>query len=127
MRRFVFLGAVFCLLSVIGEALGAHALREHLTHSKGLGNFELATDYMFYHGLGLIFVGFYQSRYPDLSFHVAGWLFIVGTLLFQGNLYLKSVFDFRMIGMLTPVGGVCLMAGWLMFAVQAFRIPNLKN
>ena len=127
MKGFVFLGAVFCFLGVLGGALGAHALREYLIQTKGLGNFALATDYMFYHGLGLIFVGFFQGRYPELSFHLSGWLFIVGTILFQGNLYLKSVFNFHMIGMLTPLGGICLMAGWLMFAFQALKIPKLKN
>ena len=127
MKHFVFLGAVFCFLGVLGGALGAHVLREYLIESKGLANFELATDYMFYHGMGLIFVGVFQGRYPDLAFYLAGWLFIAGTILFQGNLYLKSVFNFRMIGMLTPVGGICLMAGWLVFAAQALKIPKLKN
>ena len=127
MKRFVFLGAIFCFLGVLGGALGAHALREYLIQSKGLGNFELATDYMFYHGMGLIFVGVLQGRYPELSFQFAGWLFVAGTILFQGNLYLKCLFNFRMLGILTPVGGICLMAGWLMFAAQALKIPKLKS
>jgi uncharacterized membrane protein YgdD (TMEM256/DUF423 family) len=82
---------------------------------------------MFYHGMGLIFTAFAHDRYPNLSFHFAGWLFFVGTILFQGNLYLKSLFYFRMTGMLTPAGGICLMAGWLMFAVQALKIPKMKS
>jgi len=127
MRLFVCLGAAFCFLGVLFGALGAHTLKEYLIQSKGLGIFELATDYMFYHGMGLIFVGFVQDRYPDLPFRFAGWLFIAGTILFQGNLYLKSLFDFRMMGVLTPVGGICLMAGWLMLAFQALKISKLKN
>jgi len=127
MKLFICLGAVFCFLGVLFGALGAHAIKDYLIQSNGLGNFDLATDYMFYHGMGLIVVGFVQGRYPDLSFHFAGWLFIAGTILFQGNLYLKSLFDFRMIGMLTPVGGIFLMAGWLMLAFQALKIPKLKK
>ena len=127
MRLFICLGAFFCFLGVLSGALGSHALKEYLIQSNGPGNFKLATDYMFYHGMGLIFVAFAHDRYPNLSFYIAGWLFIAGTILFQGNLYLKSLFNFRMIGMLTPVGGICLMAGWLMFAVQALKIPNSKN
>ena len=127
MKLFIFLGAVFCFLGVLFGALGAHALKGYLIQSKGLSNFELATDYMFYHGMGLIFVGLFQKRYPDLWFHFSGWLFIAGSILFQGNLYLKSVFNLRVIGMLTPFGGICLMAGWLMFAAQALKIPKLKT
>ena len=77
--------------------------------------------------MGLVFAGFFQGRYPDLRFHFAGWLFVAGTILFQGNLYLKSIFDFGMIGILTPVGGMRLMAGWLMLAVQAYKIPGSKK
>ena len=127
MKLFIGLGAFFCFLGVLSGALGSHAIKDYLIQSNGLGNFELATDYMFYHGMGLIFVAFAHDRYPNLSFHFAGWMFIAGTILFQGNLYLKSLFNYRMIGMLTPVGGIFLMAGWLMYAVQALRIPKSKN
>jgi uncharacterized membrane protein YgdD (TMEM256/DUF423 family) len=127
MKLFIFLGAVFCFLAVLSGALGAHALKEYLIQSKGLSNFNLATDYMFYHGLGLLFVASSYDRYPALSFHYAGWLFIAGTLLFQGNLYLLSLTGIRLMGFLTPVGGLCLMAGWLLFAFQALKIPKLKS
>ena len=127
MKLFVFLGAVFCFLGVLSGALGAHALKEYLIQSKGLNNFNLATDYMFYHGLGLLWVAFAHNRYPALSFHRAGWLFIAGTLLFQGNLYLMTLTGHRELGRLTPIGGFCLMAGWLWFAFQALRIPKLKS
>ena len=124
MKLFFFLGALFCFLGVLAGALGSHALKEYLIASDGLINFNLATDYMFYHGMGLFFVAFAQDRYQDLSFHYAGWLFIAGTLLFQGNLFLIALTGSRMMGMLTPVGGFCLMAGWLLFALQALRIPK---
>jgi len=127
MKLLFSIGAVFCFLGVLSGALGAHSLKEYLNQSNGLGNFTLATDYMFYHGMGLIFVAFAQDRYPDLSFHYAGWLFIAGTLMFQGNLYLMSLTGRHLMGMLTPIGGLCLMAGWLLFAVQALRIPKSKN
>jgi uncharacterized membrane protein YgdD (TMEM256/DUF423 family) len=127
MKLFLFLGAGFCFLAVVSGALGAHALQKFLIQSNGLSNFTLATDYMFYHGLGLIFVTLAWDRYPALPFHYAGWLFIFGTLLFQGNLYLMSLTGIRVMSMLTPIGGLCLMAGWLWFAFQAARIPRLKR
>jgi uncharacterized membrane protein YgdD (TMEM256/DUF423 family) len=124
MKWFFHLGAIFCFTAVLAGALGAHTLKDYLIQSNGLGNFALATDYMFYHGMGLLFVAFAQVRYPTLHFHQAGWLFIAGTLLFQGNLYLISLTGIRFLGLLTPVGGLCLMAGWLLFALQALRIPK---
>ena len=127
MKLFLFMGAFFCFLAVLAGALGAHGLKEYLMQSNGLNNFNLATDYMFYHGMGLLCVALARERYAALSFHYAGWLFIAGTLLFQGNLYLKSLTQIRVLGMLTPVGGICLMAGWIVFALQALRIPRSRG
>lgn len=127
MKLFIFTGAVFCFLGVLSGALGAHALKDYLLKSNSVNNYILATNYMFYHGMGLLFVAFAQDRYPAIPFHHAGWLFVAGTLMFQGNLYLMSLTGIRLTGMLTPVGGLCLMAGWLMFALQALRIPKSKS
>lgn len=127
MKLFFCSGAVFCFLGVLSGALGAHALKEYLNQTNGLANFILATDYMFYHGMGLIFVAFAQDRYPHIPFRYAGWLFFAGTLIFQGNLYLMSLTGIRVMAMLTPIGGICLMAGWLLLALQALRIAKSKN
>ena len=124
MKLFLFLGALCCFLGVLAGALGSHVLKEYLIQSSGLANFNLATDYMFFHGMGLLCVAFARDRCPALSFHYAGWLFIAGSLLFQGNLFLMALTGNRLMGMLTPVGGFCLMAGWLMLALQALRIPR---
>ena len=124
MKLFLFLGALFCFLGVLAGALGSHGLKEYLIQSDGLTNFNLAADYMFYHGMGLLFVAFARDRYPALSFHYAGWLFVAGTLLFQGNLFIGTLTGSRMLGMLTPAGGFCLMAGWILFALQALRISG---
>lgn len=122
MKIFATLGAVSCFIAVLAGALGAHALKTHLTQWGGLSNFNLATDYMFFHGLALILLGFARDRYPRLPFQLAGWLFVAGTILFQGNLYLISLTGVRLFSSLTPVGGVCLMAGWLLFAYLGLRI-----
>ena len=127
MKLFLFLGAFFCFLGVLAGALGAHALKEYLMQSNGLNHFNLATDYMFYHGMGLLVVALARDRYPQLWFHYAGWLFIAGALLFQGNLFLMTLTGNHFMGILTPVGGFCLMGGWIFFAWQAFSIPISKG
>jgi len=124
MKIFGALGAFFCFLAVLAGAMGAHALKAQLTALGGLSNFDLATGYLFYHGLALILMGFARDRYPNIPFQLAGWLFVAGTILFQGNLYLISLTGVRLFSILTPVGGLCLMAGWLLFAYYALRIKT---
>jgi uncharacterized membrane protein YgdD (TMEM256/DUF423 family) len=124
MNIFGALGAFSGFIAVLAGALGAHALKAHLTHLGSLSNFDLATSYMFYHGLALILLGIAKDRYPNIPFQLAGWLFVAGTVLFQGNLYLISLTNVRLFSILTPVGGLCLMAGWLLFAYYALRIKT---
>lgn len=122
MKLFIFLGAVFCFTGVLAGALGSHALKDYLIEMDSLSRYLLATDYMFYHGIALILVAYAGDRFSNIPFYQAGWLFVAGTFLFQGNLYLGSLTDIRVLAALTPVGGLCLLAGWLLFAIQAVRI-----
>jgi uncharacterized membrane protein YgdD (TMEM256/DUF423 family) len=122
MKLFIFLGAVFCFSGVLAGAVGAHALKDHLIEMESLSQYLLATDYMFYHGIALILVGYAGDRFSNIPFYQAGWLFVAGTFLFQGNLYLGSLTGIRVLSTLTPVGGICLLAGWLLFAIHAVRI-----
>ena len=122
MKIFGTIGALGCFVAVLAGALGSHALRAHLSNTGGLSNFDLATRYMFYHGLALILLGIAKDRYVNIPFQRCGWLFVAGTILFQGNLYLISLTSVRLFSALTPVGGMCLMAGWLLFAYGALRI-----
>ena len=127
MKIFGTIGAVCCFLAVLAGALGSHALQAHLSNSGGLSNFDLATRYMFYHGSALILLGLAKDRYVNIPFQLSGWLMVAGTILFQGNLYLISLAGIRLFSFLTPVGGLCLMAGWVAFAYYALRIRTGKN
>lgn len=124
MKLFGTIGAFCSFLAVLAGALGSHALKAYLTQSGGLSNFDLAVAYMFYHGLALILLGLARDRYPGVPFQIAGWLFVAGTILFQGNLFLISLAGVRLLSFLTPVGGLCLMAGWLLFAYYSLRIKT---
>jgi len=127
MRVFGTIGALCCFLAVVAGALGAHALKGHLTAAGGLSNFDLATGYMFYHGLALILLGLACDRHPNIPFRICGWLFVAGTVLFQGNLYLISLTGSHVFSILTPVGGLSLMAGWLLFGYGALRIKTKSD
>jgi uncharacterized membrane protein YgdD (TMEM256/DUF423 family) len=121
MKTFGALGAFFCFLAILAGAVGSHALKDHLIVMGSQSNFDLATNYLFYHGLALILVGFARDRYADIPLHISGWLIIAGTILFQGNLYLISLSNIRYLSFLTPIGGLLLLVGWLSFAFLALR------
>jgi uncharacterized membrane protein YgdD (TMEM256/DUF423 family) len=121
MKIFGSIGALFCFLAVLAGALGSHALKTHLSNMGGAPNFDLATNYMFFHGVALILVAYARDRFSGVPFHISGWLFIAGTILFQGNLYLISLTGLRTFSFLTPIGGLLLMSGWLSFALFALK------
>ncbi|MGB8425390.1 MAG: DUF423 domain-containing protein [Desulfobacterales bacterium] len=123
MKFYISLGAIFCLAAVFAGALSAHALKDTLALAGGSTNFDLATRYMFYHGLALMAVGLLKNTHPAVSFQYAGWFFIAGSIMFQGNLFLLALTGIRMFQMLAPAGGLCLMLGWGTIAILALRIP----
>jgi uncharacterized membrane protein YgdD (TMEM256/DUF423 family) len=116
------LGAAALLLAaatVLG-ALGAHALQARLAPDR-LQVFETAVRYHFYHSLGLLAIGLAaRAAEPGLT-RWAAWLVIAGVVLFSGSLYALTFGAPRAVGVVTPLGGVALIAGWLVFAVAAFR------
>jgi uncharacterized membrane protein YgdD (TMEM256/DUF423 family) len=119
-RLFFGLGAVSALIAVAAGAFGAHALRVRLT-PEYLAVFETAARYQLYHALALLAAAWAVSRWPGPLPVWAGWLFVVGTVLFSGSLYILALTGTRWWGAVTPLGGVAFLAGWLCFALVALR------
>ena len=113
-------GAALALLAVALGAFGAHALRERL-EAGDLEIFETAVRYQMYHALALLGVAWLSTRLPGPLTGWAGWLMVAGTLVFSGSLYLLVLTGPRWLGAVTPVGGVLLIAGWLLLAVALLR------
>lgn len=111
-RAFAAAGAFSALLAVAAGAFGAHALRARVTPDL-LAVFETAARYQMYHALGLLAVAWAATRWPVGSVRAAGWLFIAGTIVFSGSLYLLTLTGQRWLGAVTPLGGVLFLAGWL--------------
>jgi uncharacterized membrane protein YgdD (TMEM256/DUF423 family) len=116
----VAMGAGAAGLGVALGAFGAHGLRTHVT-AEALAAFETGVRYQMYHALGLIAVARAASRWPGPWTQAAGWLFTVGIILFSGSLYLMTLSGARWLGVITPFGGVALIAGWAAFATAALR------
>ena len=119
-RLFFGLGALSALISVAAGAFGAHALRASLT-PEYLTTFETAARYQMYHALGLLAVAWAITRWPGALTVWAGWLFVAGTVLFSGSLYILALTGTRWLGAVTPLGGLAFLVGWLCLLLSAVR------
>jgi uncharacterized membrane protein YgdD (TMEM256/DUF423 family) len=121
MDRLLFaLGAGSALMSVGAGAFGAHALRTRLSPEL-LAVFETGARYQMYHALGLFAAAWAVTRWPGPWAVRAGWLFVVGTLLFSGSLYALALSGLRWLGAVTPFGGVAFLAGWVCLVLASKR------
>ncbi len=110
-RTFLTLGAFFAALAVAAGAFGSHTLKATLSPDL-LAVFETGVRYQMYHALALLLVGVVAGPTPTSWFRWAGWLFVAGTLLFSGSLYVLSLTGLRWLGAVTPLGGVAFLVAW---------------
>jgi uncharacterized membrane protein YgdD (TMEM256/DUF423 family) len=118
-RLLTIVGALLGALGVGAGAFGAHALKARLAPEM-LAVFETGARYQLWHALALVGVAWAWSRWPSPVLSAAGWLFIVGSVLFSGSLYLLALTDIRLFGIVTPFGGAALILGWLALAWGAW-------
>lgn len=119
-RIFAALGAASGFVAVGAGAFGAHALKARLTPEL-LAVFDTGARYQMVHALALLAVAWAVTRWPGRAAVASGWCFVAGTLLFSGSLYLLALTGMRGLGVITPVGGVLLLGGWLLLALAAWR------
>ena len=116
MDRFFFIaGSISAFLGVALGAFAAHGLRTKLSPEM-FNIFEVGVRYHMYHALALLAVAWASTRWPGGSITAAGWLFLAGTIIFSGSLYLLSLTGLRWLGAITPVGGLAFLLGWLLLA-----------
>jgi uncharacterized membrane protein YgdD (TMEM256/DUF423 family) len=120
MRWWLVLGAVNAFLSVAAGAFGAHALRARLPQDLQV-IFETGARYHMYHALGLVAVGLLGHFRPSPLLSGAGGAMLAGIVLFSGSLYALALSGVRVLGAITPLGGLGFLAGWLLFAMAAWR------
>lgn len=122
-RVFLQLSALFGLFAVAIGAIAKHALQPRLS-SQSLEIFETAARYQMYHALALGLVAVLAGQVADKRLKTAGTLFVVGILVFSGSLYALALTGIRVLGAITPIGGVAFMAGWILLFLAAGSLPT---
>lgn len=118
--NWAFAGCVGMLLTVAIGAFAAHGLKTKLPVDM-LTVFETGVRYQAYHSLALFAVAWLAEKSPGAATTGAGWLFMIGIVVFSGSLYVLSVTGLRWLGAITPLGGLCFLAGWACLATASFR------
>lgn len=120
-RRMLTLAALAGAVAVMTGAFGAHALKARLTPDL-LVVWQTAVQYHFWHALALGLIGMLTLHRPDSrALRTAGWLMMLGLLLFSGSLYALALTGVRGLGAVTPLGGLAFIGGWLALAWAVWR------
>lgn len=118
--RVLALAGLALALGTIFGAFGAHTLKGQLTPDR-LEVYETAVRYHFFNALGLLGVGLAMRFMDGALLRWAAGLILAGILLFSGSLYALTFGAPRLLGVVTPLGGLALIAGWLLFAAGALK------
>jgi uncharacterized membrane protein YgdD (TMEM256/DUF423 family) len=116
------IAAIFLALAVMLGAFGAHGLRGRLD-AYSMGVWEKAVFYHFIHALGMLIVSLMPraAALPKAGAEWVCWLLLAGILIFSGSLYVLAVSGVRMLGAITPIGGLAFLAAWLLLAWKVAR------
>ena len=125
-RLFLIAGGLLSCAAVVCRALSYHTLRLTLTASHTMEQFNLAADYLLIHGLALALLAHLAETRPCRAFTLSGWALLIGSLCFQGTVIAKCFVDLGPVGVLTPIGGVLLMAGWFLLALGGLQSRESK-
>jgi uncharacterized membrane protein YgdD (TMEM256/DUF423 family) len=129
-KNILLLGIVMAAIAVILGAFGAHGLKKIVT-TEQLEVFKTGVQYQFYHAIGMILVGLIAQNIQHVLIKQAAWMFFGGIVAFSGSLYLLTLFfalnteGVKWIGVITPIGGLLFITGWIMLGLGVFKNKNL--
>ena len=111
------IGAISACLVVIMGAFGAHALNEILD-DYGKSIYNKAVLYHMFHSIALLILGLINKIQPEIPLSMAGWSFLIGIILFSGSLYILAITGIKSLGIITPIGGVLFIIGWIFLIIK---------
>jgi uncharacterized membrane protein YgdD (TMEM256/DUF423 family) len=118
--NWIFLGALGAALAIIAGAFGAHGLAARLSPDD-LRIWETGARYLMYGGLALVLVGLGRLHGLRRGIDGAGWALLLGSVLFSGTLFGLALGGPRWLGAVTPIGGLLMIGGFLLFAWAALK------
>lgn len=123
MNKLLSIGAFLGLTAVGVGAFGAHLLSDMLT-PHALSRYNTGVEYQFYHAITILMVSL--LRIKENSAHnqllkYSGYAFTIGVILFSGSLYLYALTGLSKFGMITPIGGLALMLGWILLIIYGVK------
>jgi uncharacterized membrane protein YgdD (TMEM256/DUF423 family) len=121
MKIFFLLGCIMAFLSVALGAFGAHGLEGKIS-AKMMEVWKTGVTYQMFHAGGLFVVAFLMDKLPQSGLiSAAGWFMFGGIILFSGSLYVLSTSGIKILGAITPIGGVAFLTAWVLLAVAAVK------
>jgi len=120
-KKFLMLGSVNAFLAVTLGAFGAHMLKDRLTADR-LDVFQTGVQYQMYHAIALLLIALLSKQFPNnILFRRSGWFLFGGIILFSGSLYVLSLSGIKVLGAITPLGGVAFLIGWFLLFWGAYK------
>ena len=118
-RHLIAAGAINMFIAVAAGAFGAHALKQSLSPEM-LAIWQTAVHYQMVHALGLIAIALLMPRFDQVMLKRAGIAMLIGILIFSGSLYALALSGIRILGAITPIGGLAFLLAWVMLAWAAY-------
>lgn len=112
--------SILLALAVAIGAFGAHGLKAHLS-SEMMQIYKTGVEYHFYHALGLLLVGVLSISMPSNYLNWSAIFLTAGIVLFSGSLYVMAVSGIKWLGAITPLGGICFIAGWVFLFIAVWK------
>lgn len=119
-KTFLVAGIVFAMLAVVLGAIGAHALKSRVSADM-VAVFQTGVQFQFYHALALMLVALIAAHIQSSLVVFSGYLMIAGVVCFSGSLYALALTGIKLFGPVTPLGGLCFIASWLLLLVAVVK------
>ncbi|WP_249869365.1 DUF423 domain-containing protein [Oceanobacillus saliphilus] len=121
MKLFLVLGAINGFLAVALGAFGAHGLEGRISE-KAIATWEKAVTYQMFHTMALLVTGLLLAKLQGNGLlTTGGWMFLAGIILFSGSLYIYALTSIKTFAMITPLGGVAFLIGWVLVGIAVMK------
>lgn len=121
-RQSLFIGAISMAICVAIGAFGAHGLKPILLANNNLETFKTGVEYFFYNSLGILLISQYAEKNKFTKYSIL--LLVIGNIIFPFSLFILCITDIKILGAITPIGGLTYIIGWLLFGVGILKQKN---